>query len=84
MTVQYHVIVRCDWRREPKALGSARCYEEAVGAVGDSPPRTAEAREEAADDGWVRRFGPSSCGYDLCPDHADERPGETFPDWRKA
>lgn len=39
--------------------------------------------EAAALDGWTYRWGPSSCGYDLCSIHRDEVPGRTFPDWRK-
>ena len=86
MSVQYHVLLRCDHAPEVDHLGRPmrRCLEETVGAVGSpSPPPAAEAREEAADDGWVRKFAPSSCGYDLCPAHAGERPGVSFPDWRK-
>ena len=46
-------------------------------------PTLRTARAEVAEVGWTRAYAPSSCGYDLCPDHAGSRPGVDFPDWRK-
>lgn len=81
MSVVYSADVFCDHR---PTRDSAVCPEWRHGTTSRHvPPTTRRARDEvqrAA--GWVRRFGPSSCGYDLCPDHAAEVPGETFPDWR--
>lgn len=83
MSARYSLDIACDYL-DPLDWDHGRCPEWDHGLEAERPPTVAEGRAEVAADGWVRRFGPSSCGYDLCPDHADERPGETFPDWRKA
>lgn len=81
MTVVYDMALRCDFRREGRDYS---CGGELVGCAGGvSLPSKAEARSTAAENGWVVAHGPSSCRYDLCPDHAQEVPGGTFPDWIK-
>lgn len=80
MTGIYSLDIECDHR----TAEGATCLQWAGTVTGRTPPTMAEGRAEVAADGWVRRFGPSSCAYDLCPDHHEERPGVTFPDWRKA
>ncbi len=80
VTIIYTLDVRCDHRTD----SDVRCnyWEHGVVRVGIAPT-TAHARAGlAGNTDWRHKHGPSRCGYDLCPEHATEIPGGTFPDWK--
>jgi hypothetical protein len=84
MAVVYTADVFCDHAPSHAAgMRLATCTTWVRGyCTRNSKPLARDARDEAAAAGWARRHGPSSCAYDLCPEHAAEVPGETFPDWK--
>lgn len=80
MSARRAVSIFCDFQRCERR-------EVVKGEHGDVSFAEARARlsspTRGVRDRWVVEYGPSSCRYDLCPGHRHERPGETFPDWKK-
>lgn len=71
----------CDYR-DPRSGHRCGAWETADTGE-ETAPTLRRARQLLAREGWTRAYAPSSCGYDLCPDHIGRRPGVDFPDWRK-
>ena len=81
MSASFTLDVVCDYR-DPETGDGCGAWELGVSGV-ERAPTMRDARAEVAEVGWTRGYAASSCGYDLCPEHARLRPGVDFPDWRK-
>lgn len=71
-------IVRCDYRPRGRLDPLSRCFEWVMVETASND----RARVFAAENGWRHRSAPTRHEYDLCPDHAELRPGVDFPNWR--
>lgn len=81
MGAVYSVSLACDYRGD----AGEKCARLSPGvSEPEERPKRAKARARAAANGWRYLFGPTSCSYDLCPEHAEEVPAQTFRDWKGA
>lgn len=81
MSASFLLDVVCD-HRDPVTGEGCGAWDTGVTGT-EIAPTLRTTRAVVAEVGWTRAYAPSSCGYDLCPDHPGARPGVDFPDWRK-